>query len=1201
MNQGMRRASLRGNVSGRGRGGTVSSMPRSRVAKVFRAVALGVAGILASSTILLGAVAPASAADGDFTIALDAPATVPVGQSFNYTATLDFEGPAATHSGVVLTTTLPVGTEFESCPIGGSSPIASCTYDAATRALTIALNDTQTDPLSVAYTVRQAPYNDRYEGEVLATSITGSGGPSGAVTSDTVETVLTGSNQYNASKGSQVLLGSDNRTVTYTFNVSVGGPIPGTFASHAQELTDTFPAGVELVSTSSGVGSWDVSSFPTVVWNRDDVYFSTGALDMSGGAISVTVRYPESVFPGEVAPPLNTVSLRTQDANGVWHDGAPASAQAPVFAEGSGDPAVAAAKVKAYGLDTAGFLQHTVRATGSYIGNAGAPNIDSLVLEDSGATGTENATWYQHMDVQNFTVSFNSTLTAANLPYSFEYQVNGSTTWQTVAAPAGTGTSGTFSTHVAGSEGWGGGTPVDLAAGETISGWRIVVAPGAETVPPGSEVTVLMGGQPVFRTIDEGIVDTATAAGAPVGSVPNTLTVRNGDSSVEDTSTYEFTPLDSVYLTTIISGPSSLSVGGTGTYRASLINQNPSEIYTDSVMSVLLPCGILYDPSQPIVPDTTPVVGVPSPAPAIGSGVTVDTSKRVLDANGCEQQVVEFTFDEVPPMRAPGVANNRYVENDGWSYDIPVTVLAQAYDPANTALTPQSWAHTNDPRFLSVADGGTGTTTVPMLGYGGFFHEDTNNFDPARSAIAYSQVLTSVNTAGGVLIDKLSSATAEGPYALTSPVNEDAFWRIFVSNVLPGTVSNAVFFDKLPAVADGDDFAVTLTGPVTGVPAGATVEYSTDATSATTGTWTTTPAGATAFRVTVPTIATGANFTLIVPTSVDGEAVAAQSADNEISATAVYGGNPVAFESNEATVTIAATPGISIVKTTNGIDVPTVDDAPVVPTGSNVQWGYVVANTGNTVLTGVTVADIGGASGAPGATVNVVAPTGFDGTLEVGESVTFTATGTAITGLYENTATATGVPSDEEGIPIPDAAPVTAADTSWYTGGEVGLSIVKQVSLNDDGPWSETVTAPAGTTIYWSIAVTNTGEAPLTNVVVSDPLATQFEEQTIPTLAAGETRTFVVAHTLTGPLTNVATASVDVGDDTVIVADNAAAAITAAPPTPTTPTPANPAGKPGTGSLPNTGANVTIGLAALLGLLLAGGIALTVSRRRRTN
>jgi hypothetical protein len=911
---------------------------------------------------------------------MDAPASVPVGESFNYVATLDFEGPATTHSGVVLTTTLDEGTVFESCPIGGDSPITTCTYDDDTRVLTMTLGDTQTDPLSVAYTVRQEPYNDRYEGEVFSTSVTGVGGSSCPVTSNTVDTVLTGSNDYRAGKNFQALTGSDNRTVTYTFNVGVGGPQPGTFASHAQELTDTFPAGVEFVSSSASIGAWDVTAFPTVVWTNDSIYYSNLQLDPSGSSISVTVRYPEAGFPGLVPPPVNTVQSRTQDANGVWHDGQPASAQSVPFAVGV-VPGVAAAKAQVAGSDSAGFLQHVVSVKGSYVGPADSPDVDSLTLEDSGATGTANAPWYQHLDIQNVGVEFTGILAAENLDYTFEYQANGSASWQSVTPPSGTGSRTTFLTHVAGSEGWGQGAAIDLAPGETISGWRIVVAPGAETVPIDSEVQVTLGGQPVFRTIAEGVVDASATAGAEVGPVDNTVTVRNGDGSLNDTASYTFTPRDSVYLTTTIEGPASLSVGGSGSYRASIINQNPSDTYFDSVMTVVLPCGILHDEAEPFVPDTTPLVGVPAPAPAVGSGVTVDTTGRIADENGCARQVIRFTFDEVPPMRAPGTANHRLVERDGWSYDIPVTVLAEAYHPDNTSVLPTSWSHTNDPRFIAVADGGSGAATVPMLGYGPFFNPDALGLDPVRDSIGYSDVRTTINTAGGVLIDKLSSASADGPFALTSPVEDAAYWRIFVSNVLPNAVSNAVFFDRLPNTADGDDFSVVLAGPVAGVPAGSTVEYSTDATSATSGSWSSDAAGAVAFRINVPSVARGGTFTLIVPTAVEGHAVATQTADNQVSATATYNGVPVAFESNDAAVTIAPAPGISIVKTVNGIDVPSVEEAPVVPEGGAVQWRYVVTNTGTTTLTSVTVADLGGPRGAPATSLDLVAPVGFDGRL----------------------------------------------------------------------------------------------------------------------------------------------------------------------------------------------------------------------------
>jgi uncharacterized repeat protein (TIGR01451 family) len=440
-------------------------------------------------------------------------------------------------------------------------------------------------------------------------------------------------------------------------------------------------------------------------------------------------------------------------------------------------------------------------------------------------------------------------------------------------------------------------------------------------------------------------------------------------------------------------------------------------------------------------------------------------------------------------------------------------------------------------------------------------------------------------------------------------VNE-AYWRIFVSNVLPTTVSDAVFFDRLPNTADGDDFSAVLAGPVAGAPEGSTVEYSTDATSAASGVWTSDPAGAVAFRLNVPSMATGQTFTLIVPTAVDGEAASAQTADNQVSATAAYKGAPVAFESNEAAVTIAAAPGLSIVKTTNGMDVPSIEEAPVVAEGGAVQWSYVVTNTGNTALTGVTVADQGGPGGTPGTSVDIVAPVGFDGGLEAGESVTFTAFGTAISGLYENVATATGTPADGAGTPIPEAAPVSATDSSWYTGGAVDLAVAKEVSTGKDGPWAESVTAPAGSTVFWRVAVTNVGGVPLNNVVVSDPLATSFTNQTIETLAVGETKTFLIEHRLAAGLTNVATASVDINAKTLAAADEAAAHTTAAaspgvtppsatPPsatTPVAPAPAHNAGKSRDG-LALTGFGASPMVTAAVAILLAGVAALVLFRR----
>jgi hypothetical protein len=128
--------------------------------------------------------------------------------------------------------------------------------------------------------------------------------------------------------------------------------------------------------------------------------------------------------------------------------------------------------------------------------------------------------------------------------------------------------------------------------------------------------------------------------------------------------------------------------------------------------------------------------------------------------------------------------------------------------------------------------------------------------------------------------------------------------------------------------------------------------------------------------------------------------------------------------------------------------------------------------------------------------------------------------------------------------------------------------------------------------------VTNTGQTPLGDVEVSDPLAASFENQTIEALAVGETKTFIVEHELTEALTNVATASVDIDGETIAVADDAAVKLTTAasttPPQQTAPT--GKAGKSRDGlAVTGFGAYSLVTGAAVL--LLAGVAAMFLCRR----
>jgi len=163
-------------------------------------------------------------------------------------------------------------------------------------------------------------------------------------------------------------------------------------------------------------------------------------------------------------------------------------------------------------------------------------------------------------------------------------------------------------------------------------------------------------------------------------------------------------------------------------------------------------------------------------------------------------------------------------------------------------------------------------------------------------------------------------------------------------------------------------------------------------------------------------------------------------------------------------------PGITVEKSTNGDDA---DDAPglYVVVDDAVAWTYVVTNTGNIPLTDVTVVDDQG--------VTVTCP---GSTLVPGASMDCTATGTAVQGQYENVATATGTPLDENGDPLPA---VEAADPSHYFGVIPAIAVEKYT----EGEEADTPTGPfitPGDPVTWTYEVFNTGNTPLDSISVTD-------------------------------------------------------------------------------------------------------------------
>ena len=138
-------------------------------------------------------------------------------------------------------------------------------------------------------------------------------------------------------------------------------------------------------------------------------------------------------------------------------------------------------------------------------------------------------------------------------------------------------------------------------------------------------------------------------------------------------------------------------------------------------------------------------------------------------------------------------------------------------------------------------------------------------------------------------------------------------------------------------------------------------------------------------------------------------------------------------------------------------------------TGTTVYYRITVTNTGNVELTALTLTDNEFDLVAEGCEI----PT----SLAVGAHFDCNYSNVAETGTLVNTATADTAETPED----TDDATVIATPPN-----APGLSVVKSVSLSADGPWVDSLAVQTGTTVYYRITITNTGNVGLTAVTLTD-------------------------------------------------------------------------------------------------------------------
>ncbi len=185
--------------------------------------------------------------------------------------------------------------------------------------------------------------------------------------------------------------------------------------------------------------------------------------------------------------------------------------------------------------------------------------------------------------------------------------------------------------------------------------------------------------------------------------------------------------------------------------------------------------------------------------------------------------------------------------------------------------------------------------------------------------------------------------------------------------------------------------------------------------------------------------------------------------------------------------------------------------------GDGVTYCFTVTNTGDTNLVNIDVNDAD-----LGITLNIVGPVAPGATATVFHDAT-------IAGDLVNTATATGVPSDGAGVPLPGIPPaLSAPDTAEVDEVAPELTVAKTVYVGHDGGascvGSELATVANGAAVTYCFLVTNTGDVNLTSVTVDDAdLGITLNSPV--SLAPGETTTLHHETNATADLVNTATAT----------------------------------------------------------------------------
>jgi uncharacterized repeat protein (TIGR01451 family) len=253
-------------------------------------------------------------------------------------------------------------------------------------------------------------------------------------------------------------------------------------------------------------------------------------------------------------------------------------------------------------------------------------------------------------------------------------------------------------------------------------------------------------------------------------------------------------------------------------------------------------------------------------------------------------------------------------------------------------------------------------------------------------------------------------------------------------------------------------------------------------------------------------IAVGCNGITLSPNQELTCTLSGTAQEGQYTNTAVAAGMPpaplVEVSDNDTSHYFGTSLSVSLEKKTNGEDAAAAP-GPLIAVGGAVSWTYKVKNNSNVAVSFSIVDD-------PAAVI-----TCSKTSLAVGESITCTASGTALAGQFENTATVTVTP------PVGLGA-FDVQDTSHYFGVTTGVTLQKKTNGFDADEGSGPL-IKVGETVRWTYEINNTGNVDLSFVSLSDDIEGSI---TCPstTLTAGNMMTCTKTGTAAeGQYSNLAT------------------------------------------------------------------------------